>query len=162
MDLIGIIIFILFVVARAFSETQKKKRQFEERRRRPVSEPELPRFDTKKINELPVDDTTKKVLEDSRPLKKAHKIKEEIEREFEDYRKYKKQRQFEEKKYLKEVKQPVFSEKNRLRPAYKKTRQSSVSPVSGLQFSNDEIVKGIIMSEILQPPRSKRNNTRCR
>ena len=150
---IWIVILILFAVSRALGESQRKKRQFEERQRRQVSEQEVPHFDREEIYELPVDDTTKKVLEDSRPLQKVQEIKRELERDFQDYSKYKEQGQKRNK--LKEVKHHFVPEKDTVRPDEKK-RSTSQSPLYGLQFTDDEIVRGIIMSEILQPPKAKR------
>lgn len=148
MDILWIIIFILYMAYRAFSETQKKQQQAQRRKVTTREDPGTRHYryeDVEPKQEVPWDFDPDEYQE-----KRARSYRVEVEQVPQE----------EENVYRKKLKTIGDKKRDRSkrvveRLAIDDTREPASTGFS-MQLDNKSLVNAVVMSEILQPPRAKR------
>jgi len=138
--IVWIVIFILYMAYRAFAETQKKQSQARRQQREVIYE------DVEPTQEVSWDFDP-----DEYQRKKARVYRVEVEQVPQEENTYQKKLKAIEDKQRDKPKEVEVVE-----PLAINERREPVSSAFSVQLDHNSLVNAVIMSEILQPPRSKR------
>ncbi len=118
MEIIGFVIFLLFIILKSVEKTKEKQKQYKNVQRR---------------------DYESTVIEEVKEIKNQNQKIEVKETN----------KNFQEDKKINYKKSTLASSQ---------FTKSNKKPLNNLSFSGNDFVKGVILSEIIQPPLSKRTN----